>query len=480
MAQTKNNFYKIKEIVKHDINYYHALGFDADHCILRYNLVTCNQILYQGFFESILAEQEFKNLQKQYPTVDQHDYFMKISEKELAFSMNYTILDRENYTSLKIVEGKKIVKGYKGLQELNISELKEIYGNDLTIKDYDPLEAKYHKRYFLGQTFLDVVFILCFAKLFEYFKKIGEIKNYGGYQIWDIIKKAVNQNYAHYNDDEVFKISDFGTVFPKLVENAEKLIFKQHKLKEIFQTIKKRDNKFLFIATNSHYEFVNMNLTLALGDDWSDLFDLVIVQSQKPAIFQDSEKTGYLLDLNEKNFQRKQPIEDRDLEFVNGQLPNKFFVKGNYKMIEKIIENYHNYNLQNKSKTDCQEKIAFFGDNYPGDCQAPEQIPDQSWDAFFICPEILEENQELRSQIPDPEFIYNYQQWWGSYFYHDSEEILELNQEEEKLQQQQQKEQEKQNQLLESYWINHISQSIRGGICGQLDTKEMIEKFWLL
>lgn len=40
---------------------------------------------------------------------------MKISEKELAFSMNYTILDRENYTSLKIVEGKKIVKGYKGL-----------------------------------------------------------------------------------------------------------------------------------------------------------------------------------------------------------------------------------------------------------------------------------------------------------------------------------------------------------------------------
>ena len=47
-----------------------------------------------------------------------------------------------------------------------------------------------------------------------------------------------------------------------------------------------RDNgKFLYVITGSHFDFASHVASYALGDDWKDLFDIVIFFARKPSFF---------------------------------------------------------------------------------------------------------------------------------------------------------------------------------------------------
>ena len=47
-----------------------------------------------------------------------------------------------------------------------------------------------------------------------------------------------------------------------------------------------RDNgKYLYVITGSHFDFASHVASYALGDDWKDLFDIVIFFARKPSFF---------------------------------------------------------------------------------------------------------------------------------------------------------------------------------------------------
>nr|XP_020441182.1 5'-nucleotidase domain-containing protein 3 [Monopterus albus] len=48
--------------------------------------------------------------------------------------------------------------------------------------------------------------------------------------------------------------------------------------------------KKMFLITNSPYDFVNRGMRFMVGKDWRDLFDIVIVQADKPSFFNDRRK----------------------------------------------------------------------------------------------------------------------------------------------------------------------------------------------
>ncbi|XP_061679012.1 5'-nucleotidase domain-containing protein 3 [Syngnathoides biaculeatus] len=50
------------------------------------------------------------------------------------------------------------------------------------------------------------------------------------------------------------------------------------------------DGKKMFLITNSPFDFVDRGMNYIVGTDWRDLFDVVIVQAEKPGFFNDKRK----------------------------------------------------------------------------------------------------------------------------------------------------------------------------------------------
>ena len=47
----------------------------------------------------------------------------------------------------------------------------------------------------------------------------------------------------------------------------------------------KENGKFLYVLTGSHYDFASHVASYAIGEDWKDLFDIVIFFARKPSFF---------------------------------------------------------------------------------------------------------------------------------------------------------------------------------------------------
>ena len=45
------------------------------------------------------------------------------------------------------------------------------------------------------------------------------------------------------------------------------------------------NGKFLYVITGSHYDFASHVANYAIGEDWKDLFDIVIFFARKPSFF---------------------------------------------------------------------------------------------------------------------------------------------------------------------------------------------------
>lgn len=92
--------------------------------------------------------------------------------------------------------------------------------------------------------------------------------------MFDDIRVCVIRNYVHYDEENVYKIADYGYYFPEIVNHPEKYIQKRDDFKSML--IKLRDmGKKTFLATNSHAEYMNLIMTHSIGDDWKDYFDLI-------------------------------------------------------------------------------------------------------------------------------------------------------------------------------------------------------------
>lgn len=69
-----------------------------------------------------------------------------------------------------------------------------------------------------------------------------------------------------------------------VTKNVREYIHENKDLKFFFQRLQDAGKK-LFVVTNSPYYFVNCGMTMLVGENWRDFFDVVIVQARKPKFF---------------------------------------------------------------------------------------------------------------------------------------------------------------------------------------------------
>lgn len=67
-------------------------------------------------------------------------------------------------------------------------------------------------------------------------------------------------------------------------------------MREVLANLRKSGVK-LFLATNSHIEYMELIMSTTLGEDWKQFFDLMCSFSCKPTLFKDT-KPFYEVDLN--------------------------------------------------------------------------------------------------------------------------------------------------------------------------------------
>ncbi|KAG1939204.1 5'-nucleotidase domain-containing protein [Pimephales promelas] len=80
-----------------------------------------------------------------------------------------------------------------------------------------------------------------------------------------------------------------GIMYRAVEADIEKYICYGEQTHAVLQKLSKNGKK-MFLITNSPFDFVDRGMNYIVGKDWQDLFDVVIVQADKPGFFNDRRK----------------------------------------------------------------------------------------------------------------------------------------------------------------------------------------------
>jgi len=239
-----------------------AIGFDMDHTLIRYFSEAFEGLAFQFIVEKLVDH-------FQYP------------ESIRGFAFNYDlairglIIDQRTGFLLKLDRFSQIHTSFQGSRRVPFQEQRRRY-NDCMIDPSDPR--------FLS---IDTAFSISVASLFM---QLVDLKMKGDETLPDYDEMA----------SDVVKALDHahgeGSLKAVVARDLHKYIKKEPEVARGLERLKKH-GKFLFIITNSEYEYAKTLLDYSLApffeshESWSELFDLVIVGAQKPRYFSDSLRT---------------------------------------------------------------------------------------------------------------------------------------------------------------------------------------------
>ncbi|CDW90182.1 UNKNOWN [Stylonychia lemnae] len=369
---------------------YDVLGFDADHCVVKYNTTPLVEMLVESELDELI--------EMGYPKAIKNFFFQ---ESPLEMCVNGAIYDIDNGLVVKLVEGQEVARAMRGWRNLSQKEIKEIYGNPPILKSYvwpntSNLSGK-RGSYWVCITFFDTPKVALVLSAIEMMDQ-GLLKGKTYFDVAEDIRTIIYNNYIHFSEKEVKKIGSYGRFFPTIVENPAKYIQFQPSLRKSIQKLK--DNgKRLFLATNSHTEYSNLIMTATLGDDWKDFFDIVCCYCRKPLFFWDIKTDPFFeLDQSKANQKGKAIVDQSELK------QGTTYTQGN----SRILTEYFKRVLQ---KEDI--RVAFFGDQYISDVYSSSL--NENWDAFAVVEEMNHYDDRYCEGVSP--LLMKYEQYWGeSYF----------------------------------------------------------------
>ncbi|KAK7121519.1 hypothetical protein R3I93_022566 [Phoxinus phoxinus] len=106
------------------------------------------------------------------------------------------------------------------------------------------------------------------------------------------LKHNIDYEPVHLYKDVKEAIGDVhvrGIMYRAVEADIEKYICYGEQTHAVLQKLSKMGKK-MFLITNSPFDFVDRGMNYIVGKDWQDLFDVVIVQADKPGFFNDRRK----------------------------------------------------------------------------------------------------------------------------------------------------------------------------------------------
>ena len=146
----------------------------------------------------------------------------------------------------------------------------------------------------------------------------------------DIITSVIRQ-YAHFTEEEVHPIGQYGDFFPTVVANPSVYIESQPELKQTLLMLKNQGKK-LFVGTNSHFEYMHVIMKATFGDDWEQIFDLKLANCRKPLFFRDPNAPFYVVDESARDLKGTSIANGADLQ------PNFSYLEGNANIVHQYYQ----------------------------------------------------------------------------------------------------------------------------------------------
>jgi len=362
---------KAKKIL-HSLDKYLALGFDIDHCLLRYKIKQVFPVLYKAVAKVLVD-------QKSYPKE-----ILEFGKRERCFLMNGLVVDFKTGMIFKLGQEKEILRAYYGFSPVPKSKLEELFGSPPKYDIFDPYKTR-TSEYLCCLTFFECYLPALLAHMVEFKEKEGVKPEVYLKDVLEDINHALHVKYTHFHEDVHHPVANYGYYLKEAVEDLDSMLYKQDKMKGLLQVLRQK-GKILFFASNSHFEYINIIMEHSLGKDWKDLFDFIIPNASKPGFFTQPDRLFREVDVN---------AEDKFGKEVEKLELHKMYSLGNAKLLEENV----------RRVTGKEGRILFFGDNYSTDALAAEKH--ENWDA--VC--IMEE-------MGDIDFGDGYDQsYWGHWKY---------------------------------------------------------------
>ncbi|MAF77124.1 MAG: 5'-nucleotidase [Halobacteriovoraceae bacterium] len=232
-----------------------AIGLDMDYTIVRYNTEAFEELTHKEVLAKLVSL-------KNYPEK------IKTLKFEFERSIQGLVIDKKRGHLLKISRYGKVKEAYHGLEPLDFKTQQDIYANriiDLALHQFQSLDTSF-----------SISNGVLYSQLVQLKREGMELPDF--YNLADDIKEILDICHGD------------GTIKDQVREDLERFIIKDKEIVHLLERYKDY-GKQLIVITNSDYNYTKLLLDYAINPflenhkDWSELFDITITLSRKPAFF---------------------------------------------------------------------------------------------------------------------------------------------------------------------------------------------------
>ncbi|KAL5004234.1 hypothetical protein ScPMuIL_017690 [Solemya velum] len=190
------------------------------------------------------------------------------------------------------------------------------------------------------------------------------------------------ENNIPYDPEYVFydvrtavqSVHSSGLLGEKIMENIGQYLKKGPEVRQVLERLSGAGKK-IFLITNSGFTFVDAGMKYVVGEDWMELFDVVIANARKPKFFNESTRPFRVYDPKTRSdfWDRVQCLEK-----------GKVYQQGNFYLLRQMT----GWN---------GSKVLYFGDHVYSDLADPSLK--HGWRTGAIIPEL--ENEIVKINSPD-------------------------------------------------------------------------------
>ncbi|MEZ4440796.1 MAG: HAD-IG family 5'-nucleotidase [Polyangiaceae bacterium] len=327
------------------------IGFDMDYTLAIYHQDEMDRLSIEATLDKLVA--------RGYPP------WIRDLEYPLDFPIRGLLIDKHLGNVLKMNRFKIVRKGYHGLTELNLNELRALY--------YERKVRHKSSRFHWIDTLYGTSEACMFATIVEAFKGRGMALKYA--KLFTDIRECIDLSHQD------------GTILGPVMADPGRFIERDPELATTLHRLRS-SGKRLFVLTNSRHVYTDVLLRYLLDGILPDYptyqhyFDAVIVAAKKPGFFQKQ------LPLLERRGETLQPA---TLPLSRGRV----YENGNLHELMKALGVTGN-------------RVLYVGDHIYGDMLRSKK--DSSWRTAMVIPELELEVTAVRDGREDTErshLLYN-------------------------------------------------------------------------
>jgi len=372
---------------------YDCIGFDLDHTLCRYNIGPMVRLEYDLLATFL---------------VDKHGYDPAVKHKtfdqDCDFVCKGLTLDIDKGNILRLGKDGYILTATHGTRRMTDIEIEKNYGrcrkkhmaSDYAthLQTHGPLGMNDFK--LVVHSFMDyfdyATMLLC-ARIVDV---LDQINNQGRpldeYYFWPDVLEGLKEMFTR-----THFIDDYGGYFPEIKANPEKYILKRSTAFRDWLKMLRANGKFLYVITGSNVDFASWVASYAVGNDWKDLFDIVVFFARKPSFF-----------IDRRPFYKLNGEKEVDSFIGSDELDTgHYYSQGNWHDLQEFME----------YTTEWEPSASlYFGDNILQDVLAPNKFT-KTCDSVAVSEEMLAEGM-VGHPASHPHAKDLISPLWGSYFYY--------------------------------------------------------------